>query len=163
MVVRRMMLELEEKTESLGWDAPPILIEVRETDDMLTTWPVASSGHPVDMMVETFRNGWRPSALVIIAEGTRTMVEDEAVLLSEWEDVPEYVKENWLDVIRMFTPSEMKPFVIEVRTVLYVDAQDRELMLIRDRGQEPRWINGEDVGQISQVARDVVRGVQPLV
>ncbi len=165
--IRQVVVDLEERADEIGWDQPPILIDVRvnlEDGDVMNieTDPIAFGEHPIDMMKGCFDEGWRPMALLVIAEGNRTMQVEEAMLMPEWENLPELVRKNWRDVMMQFPPTAMEPFCVEVRTALYVDA-GHEMMLIRDRGGQPSWLDGEDSGQIVEVARNVIRGVEPLV
>ena len=164
--LRQVVVDLEQRTDDSGWDQPPVLIDVRMNMDgdvlNVETDPIAFGEHPIDMLKTHFDAGWRPMGILLFAEGFRTMQADEAMVVPEWESLPQTVKEHWRHVMLQFPPSQMHPFVVEVRTVLYVDAE-REWMLIRDRDKQPEWVEGEDDGEIVKVARRVVAGLEPLV
>jgi hypothetical protein len=155
---RSLVLTLEEGMEKTGWDAPPMLIEVRGNEVGL----VGAGEHPVVMMVELFQRGWRPEKIVVAAESYRTMQFDEASMLPEWNTLPTEMKQSWVNTMLTVPPSQMKPFVVEMRTVAFV-SQDVELMLVRDRGGLPEWAKRLDGGVVTDAARAVVRGVAPQV
>ena len=168
--LRQVVLEMERKADEMGWDGPPVLIDVviweepeqNETVTSVETQPLAYGEHPIDMMKQCFDEGWRPQAFIVIAEGNRTMQAEEAMLMPEWETLPELVRENWRDVMMQFPPNAMEPFVVEVRTAMYVD-NEHEWLLIRNRGQEPEWLDGDDQGEMIEMARRVIAGRDPLV
>lgn len=155
MGIMDALVSLEATAESQGWDSPSLLFEVSGGELLLR----AVGGHPIDEIERLREEGWHPRALVMICEGWATMTREEAERQPEWADVPQEIRDGWEIVQRVARPSEMQPFCVDIRTVLYADAMGEQHLLTRRRGEEPYWV--DDIG--GEVMSAALAAVTPTV
>lgn len=154
MSLKSAIVALEAASEADGWDKPPVVFEVIGEELVLRSM----NGHPVEQIEMLRQEGWHPMAVVVVFEGWTVMTREEAEQVPEWDEVSDEVKESWGLVQMAATPSEMGPFRVEVRSVMYADAMNDQYLLTRKRGEEPFWADA----MAGEVAAAVLSAVTPF-